>query len=119
MNFRMFENTAGIDVVRAQHLDLSGRHIDNAAPIEGRLFTVESFYVLAFFRRMLGGASKHNKPKYSQHKSRELAWWSSDDQLPFLIMCVRLFMRPLGRALTLWLDSLSLLRPRLSRLFSQ
>jgi len=119
MNFRMFENTAGIDVVRALHLDLSGRRIEKATPIEDRLFTVESFYVLAFFRRMLGRASKQNTGKYLQHKSRELAWWSCDDPVPFLIMCVRLFMRPLGRALALWLNSLSLLSPRLSRLFSQ
>jgi len=119
MNFRMFENTAGIDVVRAQHLDLSGRRIDNTAPIEGRLFTVESFYVLGFLRWMLGGASMRDTGKYPPRNGRELAWWSSDDPVPFLIMCVRLFMRPLGRTLALWLDSLSLLSPRLSRLFSQ
>jgi D-aspartate ligase len=119
MNFRMFENIAGIDVVRAQHLDLSGRHIENAAPIEGRLFTVESFHVLGFLRRMLGGASKQETVEHLPHKGRELAWWSSDDPVPFLIMCVRLFKRPLGRTLRLWLDSLWLLRPRLLRLFSQ
>jgi D-aspartate ligase len=43
-NFRMFESGAGVDVVRARHLDLSGRGINSAAMIEGRLFTVESFY---------------------------------------------------------------------------
>ncbi len=97
-NFRMFENSAGIDVVRAQHLDLSGRRIDNAALIEGRLFAVESFHALALFRRLPRGASKQDANKYLPPKSRELAWWSSDDPLPFLIMIGRQLIRVLGRA---------------------
>lgn len=97
-NFRMFENSAGIDVVRAQHLDLSGRCIDNAALVEGRLFTVESFYALAFLRRLPRDASKQDAGKYLPPKSRELAWWSTDDPLPFLMMTGRQFTRALGRA---------------------
>jgi D-aspartate ligase len=96
-NFRMFENSAGLDVVRAQHLDLSGRRIDNAAMIEGRLFSVESFYALALLRRLPRGASKQDTAKYLPSKSRELAWWSSDDPLPFLMMSGRQFTRVLGR----------------------
>jgi len=98
-NFRMFENSAGIDVVRAQHLDLSGRRIDDAALIEGRLFTVESFYALALLRRLPRGASKQDAGKYLPPKGRELAWWSSDDPLPFFSMSVRQCMRVLGRAM--------------------
>ena len=118
-NFRMFENSAGIDVVRAQHLDLSGRRIDNAALIEGRLFTVESFYVLALLRRLPRGASKQDAGKYLPPKGRELAWWSSDDPVPFLIMSMRLFIQVLKRAWGLWIYSPSLLRWRLTRLFSR
>jgi predicted ATP-grasp superfamily ATP-dependent carboligase len=112
MNFRMFENSAGIDVVRAQHLDLSGRQIDQGTPIEGRLFTVESFHVLGFLRREPRRASKLDPDKYPARKSRELAWWSSDDPLPFVMMSLRLLAHVLGRAIGLWLGSLSLLRPR-------
>ncbi len=97
-NFRMFENAEGIDVVRAQHLDLSGRRIDDAALIEGRLFRVESFYVLALLRWLPLGVSKRDAGKYRTPNGRELAWWSSDDPAPALIMSVRLFMRLLGRA---------------------
>jgi predicted ATP-grasp superfamily ATP-dependent carboligase len=118
MNFRMFENSAGIDVVRAQHLDLSGRSIDNAALVEGRLFTVESFYALAFLRRMSRGASKPDTAQYLPHRGRELAWWSSDDPVPFAVMSARLCVDVLQRAVGRWLDSLALLRVRLSRLFS-
>ena len=44
MNFRMFENSAAIDVARAQHLNLTGRSIDCSEMMEGRLFVVESFF---------------------------------------------------------------------------
>lgn len=115
-NFRMFENSAGIDVVRAQHLDLSGRQVDRAPLIESRLFTVESFYGLALLRRMPRGASKQDAGKYLPAKCRELAWWSSDDPVPFLIMSMRQLMQTLERALGLWFYSP--LRARLSRAFS-
>jgi len=104
-NFRMFENSAEVDVVRAQHLDLSGQHIDNAAPVESRLFKVESYYVLALLRRLPRGASKQDANKYLPPKIREFAWWSSDDPLPFLIMSVRLFVQSLQRAFGLWFYS--------------
>jgi D-aspartate ligase len=97
-NFRMFENTAGIDVVRAQHLDLSGRRIDCAPMIEGRLFTVESFRLLSLLRRSRGGASKADAGMDPPPKGRELAWWSSDDWLPFLVMSMRLLTHVLRRA---------------------
>jgi hypothetical protein len=34
MNFRMFESCTGIDVVRAQHLDLTGGNISSFEMIE-------------------------------------------------------------------------------------
>jgi D-aspartate ligase len=121
-NFRMFENSAGIDVVRAQHLDLSGRPVDNTALIEGRLFSVESFYVMALLRAFARGALKDGAAKYLPPKSRELAWWSGDDPVPFLTMGIRFFARFLRRALRrtsgIWQFSPSLLRLRLSRLLS-
>jgi predicted ATP-grasp superfamily ATP-dependent carboligase len=111
-NFRMFENSAGVDVVRAQHLDLSGRRIDDAAPIEGRLFTVESFYALALLRRMPRGISKQDTEKYLSPKGGEVAWWSREDPVPFLVMTVRQFARLLRLALGLRSYSPSFLRLR-------
>ena len=78
-NFRMFESEAGIDVVRAQYLSLSGRNIECREMIEGRLFAVESFCVPLFLHRRdeatatLRAAAGH----------RELAWWCKDDPVPF------------------------------------
>ncbi len=39
--FRLFETTAGIDVVRAMHLDLTGRAVPEGEPVLGRGFSVE------------------------------------------------------------------------------
>ena len=97
-NFRMFESSAGIDVVRAQHLDMSGRSIVAADMIECRLLAVESFYVMALLRRSPRNASKPGARMDPPPKSKELAWWSRGDPLPFFVMSLRLFMRVLRRA---------------------
>jgi len=111
MNFRMFENSAAIDVIRAQHLDLTGRVIDRVQMISGRRFAVESFYLLSLLRggrptKLANGAPKHRLPQ-----SRELAWWSGDDLLPFFVMSGRLFVRTTKRAVR-WM--ISQIRPRKS-----
>jgi D-aspartate ligase len=99
MNFRMFENAAGIDVVRAEHLNLTGRSIDCAKMIEGRSFIVESFYILSSIRGGLVVVAR----KRPIHKGVELAWWSGDDTLPFWMMGVRLMLQTAKRVLgILW-----------------
>jgi predicted ATP-grasp superfamily ATP-dependent carboligase len=88
-NFRMFETSAGIDVVRAQHLDLTGRLIPRAPMIEGRLFTVESYSLLGALRR-IGRRSKESLVPLPRSAPRERAWWSLRDPLPFAVMVMRL-----------------------------
>jgi predicted ATP-grasp superfamily ATP-dependent carboligase len=97
-NFRMFENAAGIDVVRAQHLDLSGLRIEAADMIEGRLFIAESFWLQTLIRETPGKAPKPPVPR----SSKELAWWSMYDPLPSAVMGIRLMIRILRRALGRW-----------------
>ena len=41
--FRLFETQAGMDVIRAMHLDLTGQAIPVSGPIEGRRIIVEHF----------------------------------------------------------------------------
>jgi D-aspartate ligase len=88
MNFRMFETNTGIDVVRAQYLNLTGRSIEYSEMIENRLFVVEHWYLLSQIR---GGRRSATPEIDSRARPRhtELAWWSSDDVLPFLVMSVR------------------------------
>ena len=40
--FRLFENAAGVDVVRAMHLDLTGRQVPQAVAPEGRRILIEN-----------------------------------------------------------------------------
>jgi predicted ATP-grasp superfamily ATP-dependent carboligase len=98
MNFRMFENAAGIDVVRAQHLNLTGRNITCAKMIEGRLFIVESYYLLSLIR---GGrnALKTGASRQTSRGNLELAWWSGDDIVPFIVMSARLLFQTVVNAL--------------------
>jgi predicted ATP-grasp superfamily ATP-dependent carboligase len=95
--FRLFESTAGIDVVRAQHLDLTGREVPNAPQVEGRGFFVENrdLPALLTYRRL------RPKPDAVPHEKGpiEPAWFAWDDPLPFVSMAVRL-AAPLTRGAT-------------------
>lgn len=95
MNFEMFETTAGIDVVRAEHLNLTGRAVDRSPMIEGRRFIVEPFCVMAAVRGGRSAAFKSGERLAGGH--RRFAWWSADDKLPFFVMAVRQFWQTVVR----------------------
>ncbi|MFE9703783.1 ATP-grasp domain-containing protein [Streptomyces sp. NPDC005930] len=69
--FRLFTDSAGLDVVRALHLDLTHRALPEGAPRPGRVFVVENYAPLS----ALGPAPK-------EHGGRELAWHARDDEGP-------------------------------------
>jgi predicted ATP-grasp superfamily ATP-dependent carboligase len=97
--FRLFEGPGGVDVARALYLDLTGRRVPNCGPIEGRMFIVEPYDLLAslgYFRR---GMLTLGEWRLSFKGMRELAWFSRDDPLPFLVMCIRLLLRAVQRLL--------------------
>ena len=66
--FRLFADSAGLDVVRALHLDLTDRPLPDGAPLAGRTFVVENYAPLAALRPARDG--------------RELAWYARDDRDP-------------------------------------
>ncbi|MGC9436599.1 ATP-grasp domain-containing protein [Streptomyces sp. WG5] len=66
--FRLFTDSAGLDVVRALHLDLTDRPLPQGAPRPGRSFVVENYAPLSALRRAPDG--------------RELAWHAADDRAP-------------------------------------
>jgi predicted ATP-grasp superfamily ATP-dependent carboligase len=99
--FRLFEDRTGVDVARALYLDLTGRPVPDSWPTDGRTFIVEPYDLLAslgYFRR--GGLTLHEW-RLSLKGTRELAWFSRDDPLPFLMMCIRLLLRAVDRVLRL------------------
>ncbi|CCK29958.1 hypothetical protein BN159_5579 [Streptomyces davaonensis JCM 4913] len=66
--FRLFTDTADLDVVRALHLDLTHRPLPTGAERPGRLFVVENYAPLTALRPVRAG--------------RESAWYARDDRLP-------------------------------------
>jgi D-aspartate ligase len=100
-NFRMFTDRDGLDVVRAEHLDLTGRTVRQARGIAKRTFVVEPYDVLAAVAYKRRGALTFRAWRQSLgvRKQREVAWFSVDDPVPFLTMCLRLVLRGLDRLL--------------------
>ncbi|MFE7858669.1 ATP-grasp domain-containing protein [Streptomyces sp. NPDC057403] len=66
--FRLFTDSAGLDVVRALHLDLTHRPLPDGLPLPGREFVVENYAPLNALRPAPAG--------------RELAWHAHDDRGP-------------------------------------
>ncbi len=89
--FRLFESAAGIDVVRAQHLDLTGRDIPRAPQREGRRFVVENIDLPALLAYRRSGYTTPHAP--ARASGTELAWLARDDLKPFAVMLAR-FVRP-------------------------
>jgi predicted ATP-grasp superfamily ATP-dependent carboligase len=81
--FRMFEDQDGIDVVRAMHLDLSGRPLKPAGQVEGERFFVESLGLAAhrYYK------NDPRPPEIPGAPTRvRLAWFTPDDPGPFVTM---------------------------------
>ncbi|KOG90660.1 carboxylate--amine ligase [Streptomyces varsoviensis] len=98
--FRLFENEWGIDVVRAQHLDLTGRKVPEGEQLAGRRFIVENIDLPAYAAYRRSGYTTPHAP--ARPSSTELAWVARDDIKPFFTMLVR-FVRPGARhLLQLW-----------------
>ncbi len=87
-NFRMFEDRAGIDVVRALHLDLTGRDIRPSPMVEGRKFVVEPYDALAVLHHLRRSELRIAGYCRSLKGTRETACFNWRDPLPFLAMCV-------------------------------
>src|SRR5947207_15058151 len=97
--FRLFEDRAGVDVVRALYLDLTGKRVLRARPIEGRTFIVEFHDLVASLGYIRQGGLTLHAWWRSLKGTREWAWCSRDDPLPCLMMCLRLLLRVAKRIL--------------------
>ena len=86
--FRLFENEAGVDVVRAQHLDLTGRAVPEGEQREGHRYVVENIDPAAWLAYRRCGYTTPHAP--ARATSTELAWVAADDPAPSLLMAARL-----------------------------
>jgi predicted ATP-grasp superfamily ATP-dependent carboligase len=86
--FRMFETSAGVDVVRALHLDLTGRPLPAGAQVDGRR------YIVGHLAGPSALASRHDTRADAHAWARpgagvERAWMALDDPLPAAVAAVR------------------------------
>jgi len=88
--FRLFEDDAGVDVVRAMHLDLSGRPIPAGRPVEGDRLVVENLELAASLAR--GWSPSRRIPLLDALKAPtrpRAAWIARDDPLPSVALVLR------------------------------
>jgi D-aspartate ligase len=85
--FRLYETTADIDVVRALHLDLTGREVPVSHGVKRRKIIVEDLDLAARLAYKRSSYSRRSEP---ERATTELAWLSADDPLPFLRMLLSL-----------------------------
>ncbi|MFE2096400.1 MULTISPECIES: ATP-grasp domain-containing protein [unclassified Streptomyces] len=101
--FRLFENESGVDVVRAMHLDLTGRAVPEGEQRAGHRFVVENIDLPALLAYRRSGYTTPHAP--AKASGTELAWFAGDDPMPFLTMLAR-FVRPGAKHLyQLWRTS--------------
>jgi D-aspartate ligase len=101
-SFRMFVADNGIDVVRAMHLDLTGRPVPDSRITDGRKWIDEPGDLATSIKltreRTLGLRSWASSLKGLD----EAAWWARDDPLPFFGMSIQ----ALPRAMRLLADTI-------------
>ncbi len=81
--FRLFTDRSGLDVVRAQHLHLTGRAVPEPRGGPGRVFVVENYALLS---ALLGPRAGGHTPAAASRGPVERAWFAADDPLPFAAM---------------------------------
>ncbi|MET8024751.1 ATP-grasp domain-containing protein [Streptomyces avermitilis] len=89
--FRLFENESGVDVVRALHLDLTGRTVPEGEQRAGHRYIVENIDLPALLAYRRSGYTTPHAPVRAS--GTELAWLAGDDLRPFFTMLAR-FVRP-------------------------
>ncbi|MFE4616505.1 ATP-grasp domain-containing protein [Streptomyces sp. NPDC056747] len=95
--FRLFADSEGLDVVRAAHLDLTGRPVPPHSPAYGRRFVVENYAALSLVTspRSRYGAG----PGAARPGRTEFAWYAADDPVPALAMGLAWLSHLLRKAL--------------------
>jgi predicted ATP-grasp superfamily ATP-dependent carboligase len=96
--FRMFENDEGLDVVRALHLDMSGRPVPEGTAHFGRGIMIENLDLPARIAYHGGHAAAPDGAALGPSPQR--AWFAADDLMPFALMVVRFMPTVVARLAT-------------------
>jgi predicted ATP-grasp superfamily ATP-dependent carboligase len=97
--FRLFRDTAGVDVVTACYLDLTGQPLPAGEQVAGRGFLVENYDPIGAFGYWRGGELGLKSWLTSLRTVDEAAWFARDDLRPFGLMCLRMGWRMATRPL--------------------
>lgn len=95
--FRLFQDQAGLDVVRAAYLDLTGQAIVTSEPVDGRRFLVENYDPIGALGYWRSGELGLRSWLSSLRGVDEAAWFARDDLRPFGLMCLRMSWRMASR----------------------
>jgi D-aspartate ligase len=95
--FRLFRDTAGIDVAMAAYLDLTDQQIPYGEQVNGRGFLVENYDPMSALAQMRAGRLKPQAWIASLRTVDETAWFARDDLRPFGLMCLRMGWRLASR----------------------
>jgi D-aspartate ligase len=95
--FRVFRDTAGIDVALAAYLDLTGQLIPVAEQVCGRGFMVENYDPISALAHWRRGDLSPRAWLGSLRGVDETAWFATDDLRPFGLMCLRMGWRAVSR----------------------
>jgi len=92
--FRMFDTMAGVDVVRALHLDLTGRPMPSGGQVDERRFVVGNLALPAWFgyRGVRTPVARYERCRAG---GTERAWIARDDPVPGVMTAIR-SLRPLA-----------------------
>lgn len=99
--FRLFENSEGVDVARALYFDMVGQRIKKLPQRDGRRFIVEPYDCAAAFQLWRQGKLSLAQWLASLGGQKEFAWFKRNDLLPFLMIWFAI-MRRLTTTRRLW-----------------
>jgi D-aspartate ligase len=84
--FRLFVDSAGMDVARALYLDLTGQPVVPGAARAGRKWVVENFDMVSSLAYVRDGSTSIREWARSFRGVEEASWFARDDLRPFAIM---------------------------------
>jgi D-aspartate ligase len=88
-SFRLFVGENGLDVVRAQYLDLTGQTVPSSRIVEGRKWCVEDRDIVSSLRYRREKNLTFTQWMRSFCGVREFAWFALDDIRPFFMTSAR------------------------------
>lgn len=96
-SFRLFVGDNGLDVPRAEYLDLTGQKVPSSRIVEGRKWVVEERDVISTIKYYRERSLTFKEWAGSFRGVKENAWFAPDDPRPFFVMCSKFARKALSK----------------------